>query len=57
MGGYDECAERESDGKGGGDMGRGSMLRPLPTRQRTLKLIPIVMGSQRKSLLSYAYFL
>lgn len=51
------CKERESDGKGGGDMGRGSVVEVLPTMQRTLKLIPVVMGSQRKTWLSYTYFL
>ena len=58
MGACDECAERERV------MGRevetwveAVLLKPLQTRQRTLKLSPIVMGSQRKSLLSYPYFL
>ena len=32
-------------------------LRALQARERTLQFIPIVMGSQRKSLFSYTYFL
>lgn len=38
-------------------MGRDSIVEVLPIMQRTLKLIPVVMGSQRKTLLSYTYFL
>lgn len=32
-------------------------LRTLQARERTLQFIPIVMGSQRKNLFSYTYFL